>query len=105
MLTVHPGHAVADAGGTCGLRLPDDVPPIDDCIPKPLVTPRLKPLRCVLVNGACSVGPLDPCMCVDAPDALLSCGMLGAISPESLVLLDMLPAKLLRCSVGGNRPT
>ena len=93
-LTVGPGHASADVGGTCGLGSPDDVPLIDDRIPKPLVAPRLKPLRCVLVYGVCSVGPLEPCMCVDAPGVLLS-----------LVSLDMLPAKLLRCNVGGDRPT
>ena len=44
-------------------------------------------------------------MCVDAPDVSLACGAFGALSPESVVSLDMLPAKLLRCNVGGNSPT
>ena len=80
-LAVGPGHAGVDVGGACGLGSPDDVPPIDDRISKPLVAPRLKPLRCVLAYGVCSVGPLGPCMCVDASGALLS-----------LASLDMLPA-------------
>ena len=102
---MRPGHVGADLGCTCLLWPPDDIPPSDNCILCPFIVPRLKPLRCILSTGMCGVDTLDPCMCVDAPDVSLVCGAFGALSPESFVLLDMLPAKLLCCKVGGDSPT